>query len=336
MVGQNIKRYRTLKGISLRKFGELVGLSHMAIKKYEQGELMPDGDKLIRFAEVLECKVSDLLKDNSNKKELNLTFRKRKTLTGNKLELLKQIVNDRVNNYLDVLELNTIKSMPIKKYKVKSLLEAEIAANKFRKEHEINEVLPLTNLCNIIENLGIAVIVIDNTNNSFDGFDGVSQFVDNVPFICISSDINYYRQRFTLAHELGHLILDIEEGLDEEEICNEFASSLLLPKKALINECGYKRNLIYDNEYKIIREEYKISIKAIIYRLRKCEIISENYAKLAYIKYNKLYKAEEYENIDKQTELPRKYEQLVLRLYAQNLITQSRYSELMEGYIIDG
>ena len=103
MVGQNIKRYRTLKGISLRKFGELVGLSHMAIKKYEQGELMPDGDKLIKFAEVLECKVSDLLKDNSNRKELNLTFRKRKTLTGNKLELLKQIVNDRVNNYLDVL-----------------------------------------------------------------------------------------------------------------------------------------------------------------------------------------------------------------------------------------
>ena len=80
MVGQNIKRYRTLKGISLRKFGELVGLSHMAIKKYEQGELMPDGDKLIKFAEVLECKVSDLLKDNSNRKELNLTFRKRKIL----------------------------------------------------------------------------------------------------------------------------------------------------------------------------------------------------------------------------------------------------------------
>jgi Zn-dependent peptidase ImmA (M78 family)/DNA-binding XRE family transcriptional regulator len=336
MIGQNIKRYRTLKGISLRKFGELVGLSHMAIKKYEQGELMPDGDKLVKFAEVLDCKVSELLKDNSNRKELDLTFRKRKSLTGKKLELLKQIVNDKVNNYLDVLELNTIESIKIKKYKVNSVLEAEDAANKFRKEHQINEVLPLTNLCDIIENLGIAVIIIKNDKNIFEGFDGVSQVVDGVPFICISADINYYRQRFTLAHELGHLILDINDELDEEEICNEFASSLLLPRKALINECGEKRTLIYDNEYKIIREEYKISIKAIIYRLRKYGIITENHAKLAYINYNRFYKVEEYENTNKQTELPRKYEQLVLRLYAQNLITQSRYNELMEDYIIDG
>lgn len=32
----------------------------------------------------------------------------------------------------------------------------------------------------------------------------------------------------------------------------------------------------------------------------------------------------------------RKYEQLVLRLYSQNLITQSRFNELMEGCEING
>ena len=128
MLGENIKRYRILKGISLRKFGEIVGLSQTAIAKYEQNILIPDGEKLIKFAQALDCKVIDLLKDNSNKNALNLNFRKRKSLTGKRLELLKQIINDKVDNYLDVLQLNVIDSVKIKKYKVSSLSDAEQAA----------------------------------------------------------------------------------------------------------------------------------------------------------------------------------------------------------------
>ena len=43
MIGENIKRYRTLKGLSLRKFGELVGLSQTAIAKYENNKAKPEG-----------------------------------------------------------------------------------------------------------------------------------------------------------------------------------------------------------------------------------------------------------------------------------------------------
>ena len=71
MIGENIKKYRILKGISLRELGRLVNLSQTAINKYEKNILKPDGEKLLKFAEVLECKVSDLLKDNSNKRKLN-------------------------------------------------------------------------------------------------------------------------------------------------------------------------------------------------------------------------------------------------------------------------
>ena len=143
MLGENIKRYRLFKGLSLRSFGELTGLSQTAIMKYEKNELKPDGEKLIKFSEVLGCKVEDLLKDNSNKRTYNLNFRKRKSLTGHKLDLLKQIIYDKINNYLDVLELNSIEYKEIKKYKVSSLKDAETAAYKFREEHQINELIPL-------------------------------------------------------------------------------------------------------------------------------------------------------------------------------------------------
>ena len=328
MIGENIKRFRLLKGISLRSFGQQVGMSQTAIMKYEQNILTPDGEKLIKFANVLGCSVLDLLKDNSDRKVINLNFRKRESLSKKKVELLTEIINGKINNYLDVLGLNNISKTKLKKYKVSSLEDASLAAYKFRSDNEINEILPLVNLCNVIENLGISIIILDNKDEEFKGFDGLSQIVDGFPFICIASNINYYRQRFTLAHELGHLILNIDKSLDEEKICNEFASSLLLPKKAMELEFGKNRVNINRREYEIVREEYRVSIKAIIYSLEKNGIISSNYAKLSYMNFNKnLLKNEEIMALE-YNETPRKYEQLATRLFNQGIITVSRFNEI--------
>lgn len=335
MIGENLKRYRLLKGLSLRKFGELVGMSQTAIMKYEKDLMKPDGDKLLLFANVLGCNVVDLIKDNSKRKDFDLNFRKKESLKGKRLDALKEYIYELVNNYLDVLELNNIEKTKLKKYKITSLDDAEIVAKKFRLDNDINEKIPLSNLCNIIENLGISVIVIENDDNYFKGFDGVSEIVDGVPFICFASDINYYRQRFTLAHELGHLILDIDPKLDEEKICNDFASSLLLPRKAIEFEFGKNRLGISTREYEIVRDEYRTSIKAIIYRLEKCGVISKNYAKTAYINFNKNLLDNELKLSKTYKEYSNKYEQLVFRLLTQEIITQSRFNELMKRRCLD-
>lgn len=333
MIGENIKRFRLLRGMSLRKLGELVNMSQTAVNKYEKNILQADGEKLVLFAKALDCDVVDLIKENSNKRILNLNFRKRKSLSGRKLELLKEMLNTKVNNYLDVLELNNISKINLNKYKVSSYTDAEVAASKFRNDNNLNELLPLVNLCNVIENLGIIVIIFDNKDEEFDGFDGVSEIVDNTPFICISKDKNYYRQRFTLAHELGHLLLDIDKELDEEKVCNEFASSLLLPRKAMEAEFGRKRLNISNQEYEIVREEYGVSIKAIIYKLEKYGIISSNYAKISYINYNKIFKEDEMKQSLNKIEESKKYQQLTLRLLNQDIITISRFNELNRGWI---
>ena len=328
MIGENIKRYRVLKGLSLRNFGELVNMSQTAIMKYEKDILKPDGEKLIMFANVLGCSVLDLLKDNSNRRKLDLKYRKREYLSDKKISLLNEIISTRINNYLDVLELNNISNIKLKKYKVFSLEDASKAAINFRVNNKLNEILPLINLCNIIENLGISIIMIDNKDDKFKGFDGLSEVVDGYPFICVASNINYYRQRFTLAHELGHLILDIDGSLDEEKVCNEFASSLLLPKKAMNLEFGIKRVYISDREFEIARDEYHVSIKAIIYSLERNGIITSSNAKSSYINFNKNLLEKENELSKRYKETPRKYEQLTNRLYNQELITESRFNEL--------
>ena len=304
--------------------------------KYEKNQLRPDGDKLTKFAEILNCSVFDLLKDQTKRKAVNLNFRKRKKLTGKKLDQLKAVINDKINNYLDVLELNGIGKTNINKLKVSSLEDIEKYAERFRNDHNIGIKMPIGNLCNIIEDIGVSVIIINDNDGDFKGFDGVSDMVDGYPFVCISSDINYFRQRFTLAHELGHLVLDIDETLDEEEVCNHFASSLLMPKQAMQDEFGYKRNRISQRELEIVREEYGVSIKAILMRIKTCEIIGESYAKLSFINYNKYSKSSEESIAENHKEYSRRYEQLAWRLFDQEIITKSKFNELMRGISTNG
>ena len=331
MVGDNIKKHRLLKGLSLRDLGMKMGVSQTAIKKYEDNILKPDGERILKFAQVLGCTVGDLMKDIPDRRVINLNFRKNKKMSNKKVEMLCQIIDDTLNNYLDVLELNAIQSDVVKKYDISSIDEVESIASKFRCDNNLNEKIPLVNLCDIIENLGISVIILKNEDNYFKEFDGLSEIVNNVPFICISADKNYYRQRFTLAHELAHLVLNIEEGLDKELVCNKFAGCLLLPKKALEMEFGKKRFSIGEREFEIVRDEYRISWKAIIRRLEECEIITKNYAKIAYIIFNKKELKKENEIAEKLEDVSNKYEQLVLRLLNQEIITKSRFDELMSS-----
>ena len=107
---------------------------------------------------------------------------------------------------------------------------------------------PIPDLINILENIGIVIIEIDNPDERFSDFDGLSEVVNNIPLIVLLSDIDGERQRFTIAHELGHCCKHgqnlennyIEMFCDNQDV-NEaeeaeatlFASQLLIPEKQL-------------------------------------------------------------------------------------------------------
>lgn len=117
---------------------------------------------------------------------------------------------------MNELDSNNIK---LKQYSVNNFLEAEQAANDFRNYINISNMQPISDLINILENLGIIIIQIKNPNNQSNNFDGLSEFVSNVPIIFLLDDIkDGARQRFTIAHELGHLILKIDNNeIDEKQ-----------------------------------------------------------------------------------------------------------------------
>ena len=182
-------------------------------------------------------------------------------------------------NKLTIEELNSLEKVQVqlKKYSCFSLEDAEINADEFRKDNQLSLKQPIFDLMNTLENLGIVIIEIDNINNKFNDFDGASEIIDGIPFIILLNNISDgARQRFTIAHELGHMVLDIKENqMNEEKACDRFASSLLMPSLAVINEFGKSRSSLNFYELNAFKNEYKVSYSSIIYRLKDLNIISE-------------------------------------------------------------
>lgn len=333
-IGNNLKRIRLLKNLSLKNAGKLLNMSATAISKYEKGEILPDSKKLIEFANAYEVKSIELLKIYNTYKMKFTSFRKKKRLTGQNLLLLEEIIQNEVTKYLEVIEMNNTSNIKLKKYPCKNFEDAEKAANEFRNYIKISNKQPISDLINILENLGIVIIQIKNSNNRFDDFDGLSEVVNNIPIIVLLDSIkDGARQRFTIAHELGHLILNINNSdLDEEKLCNLFASALLMPKEAVINEFGLSRKNINFFELTAFKKEFKVSYTAIIYRLKDLNIISEYlYKKLSIFLSQKIGKNDPNPI---ETETSYQFKKIVYKLEANEIISLNKACELL-GVTID-
>lgn len=107
---------------------------------------------------------------------------------------------------------------------------------------------------------------------------GMCSKEDNDIVICINSTTSYGRQRFTLAHELYHVlyernmkqvICDMSIGMDKSESereADKFASYLLMPYDALLQYSNGE--LVWDIETIIAAEQFfQLSHQAMIYRL---------------------------------------------------------------------
>ena len=133
-IGRNLKRIRLLKNLSLKDAGILLNMTATGVAKYEKGEILPDSKKLIDFANAYDVKSIDLLKVyNAPEMKFN-SFRKKKRLTGQNLQLLEDLIQDEVAKYLEIIEMNNISNsnIKLKKYSCNNLEDAEKAANDFR------------------------------------------------------------------------------------------------------------------------------------------------------------------------------------------------------------
>ena len=83
------------------------------------------------------------------------------------------------------------------------------------------------------------------------------------------------RQRLNLAHELGHIVLDVPKGLDEEKVAFRFGGAFLAPKETVLKAVGTRREHFQPRELFILKKIFGISIQALLFCLKDLDIISQ-------------------------------------------------------------
>ncbi len=74
--GKNIKKFRLLKNLTQKQLAELLDVKHQSVEKWEKGETMPTGKRLILLVEALGITQNQLYEsiENSNSKVETVTI----------------------------------------------------------------------------------------------------------------------------------------------------------------------------------------------------------------------------------------------------------------------
>jgi hypothetical protein len=80
---------------------------------------------------------------------------------------------------------------------------------------------------------------------------------------------NYRRQRFTLAHEVGHLLLRTNQLScpEEERFCDDFAAELLLPREAVLAAARNRRQDLATA--RDISDQFQVTLSSAVVRLNR-------------------------------------------------------------------
>jgi Zn-dependent peptidase ImmA (M78 family) len=332
IVAYRIKNARKLQGLSLQDVADELDVSKQMVSKYEKGISIPNSSKLIMLSRLFDLKIDYFF--NSFKVELGeVNFRKKSSFSAKKQDSLKEKIKIKLENYLyieDCLSIDFTFNNPIEDINIKSIEDIEKAVNKLRYDWEIG-FDPVHNIIQLLEDKRIKIIEIADSE---DKFDGLATYVDNkFPIIVLNENFLVERKRFSLLHELGHLMLNISSDckIKEEDVCNKFASEFLLPRKTILDEFGGRRQHISFGELKSIQKKYGISIKAIVYKLKDVGILSDNQHSSFYkkIRFNRSLEKEIDQSRFNTPEYSNRYERLVYRAMAQENISLSKASSLL-------
>jgi Zn-dependent peptidase ImmA (M78 family)/DNA-binding XRE family transcriptional regulator len=326
-IGERIKSARINAGLSQEALGAKLGVTKMAISKYETGTVTPNSGVLIALAKALEVKIEYFFRSSAIQLSKPV-YRCRKALSPKDETKILGKTADWLERYLAVEQI-TGSEKPLDlpdpdSCRVSSLDEIENIAVKVRNAWHLN-LNPIENLMDVLEQHGIKVGVIAAPVK----FDALTmKYNDDHPLIIVNKTFPGDRQRLSLAHELGHLVLKLDEGIDEEEAAFRFAGAFLIPKQTAIMELGPKRRMLDLRELYVLKHKYGISMGALIYRAKNLNIISEAAADRHWIEMRtkKWHLEEPGKQIE--PEIPTHLELLLLRALTEHKISQSRFDEL--------
>lgn len=330
-ISQQLIIARESAGLTQTDLSRLTGISRQSISKYENQIAVPCMENLLKISDALSFPIDYFYTDVVDIPYDSAVFFRKKTNTSKKIcYMQKHQLNfgyqlfDYLDKYVDFPTLNIIKSKITQLENIEDNYIEKIA-RQLRNYWNLG-CGPIDYLFDVIESNGIVIL---DSIISDEKLDASSQWINNRPFILLTDkNESFYRRRFNVAHELGHIILhsfikDLSELSDDEyklmeHQANYFASQFLVPDDSLAEQ-------IYsiDMEYLLrLKKYWKVSLQTIIFKLNTMQFLTESQYLYLQRKISK-NKWRKIEPFDKETKIEK-----------SNLLYKA-YQLLIDHHIID-
>lgn len=291
--GQRLRVARVFKGHTLDQLARLAGTSRSFLSRVEAGERQPSPLLVDAMAEHLDV-LPDFLfgqapVDEARDRECHFRNRQRVGAKVRGRVLAHATLYSTLVEYLDARLRLPRPHVP--RVNVESTDDIERAAARCRMAWGLGLDLPLANVTKVAERAGIVIALLVDGVEKVDAFsrDGRQR-----PLAVLSWKDAASRNCFSLAHEVGHLVMhgDRETGDKQTESeADRFASALLMPRDGFMRE--FPRGRIDWPALVRLKARWRVSLGAMVRRAHQLGLLSPSqytnaYKTLSYRGWRKL------------------------------------------------
>jgi Zn-dependent peptidase ImmA (M78 family) len=264
---------RESRGMTQRDLARVSGITQGHISKFESNTLPIPGDQLERIARATGYPTEYFYRPDRIY-GLGISFiyhRKRQTIPAQDLKRILAQLNTRsleLSSLLRGAEMesaNEFHHLDIGDYNGDAAMVARLVRAQWK--------LPMGPVASIVGAIEDAGGVVCRHHFGNRKFDAQSRWLSGLPpMFFVNSDSAADRDRFTLAHELGHVVMHRVPTNDMEGEADRFASEFLMPEKEIINDL---RPFTLERAA-ALKLKWRVSVAAIVRRARDLDVITES------------------------------------------------------------
>jgi Zn-dependent peptidase ImmA (M78 family)/transcriptional regulator with XRE-family HTH domain len=273
---------REARGFNQQDLADKIRMSPTNLSKIERGEVGASEELVQAISEATGYPRQFFLQSGSIVPE-NLGYRKRQAVA----QKLLTPINARANVIRNHVQFVTrALNIELPEVPVIAAQSAGQVAIKLRKRWDL-PAGPIDNMIRVVENKGIVV-----ASFSFGTPRADSRSIhtdDKFPVVCLNSELLGDRQRFSLAYELGQLVMhsfsNVSLDRDISHEANVFAAEFLMPAKDIKDDFKNGLSIPLLGEMKM---KWKVSMISLLYRADDLGVITPNQKRYLIQQFNTL------------------------------------------------
>lgn len=294
-VPSRLTEAREARRINTREaLARALGKSASTVQRWEEGDASPEPEALVQLSNCLGVRPEFFLRPSRNEEQPTFFRSQATALKRDKAYQRARIVwlqevSHALQNYVELPEVDVPDLLGTRKVTSVSADELEGFAEHLRRYWQLGNG-PCLDVVSHMERVGFVVGSEEMQTGKLDGLFKWSE-LEKRPYVLLATDkMSFARRQMDAAHEMAHAILHRRVSADEfeahfdliEQQAFRLASAFLMPRSSYVGEAALQTL----STFSVLKERWRVSIKAQIWRLQELGVIPDDYARALYKSYS--------------------------------------------------